>query len=825
MSETHSAPGRPGLPPRWTSSAKQGVGTALSNASPLWFTLSHGIVNEVYYPRVDLACTRDMGLIVTDGGRFFSEEKRDARSRVEYLAEGVPAYRITNACMQGRYVIEKEIFSDPRRPVLLQHVHFRPQVGELDAYQLFLLASPHLGNQGSDNTAWVGDYKGVPLLFAGQNGIGMAIACSAPWLARSVGFVGVSDGWQDLSHHGRLTWQYERAEHGNVALTGQINLAACHGDFVLAVGFGQTVHEAAHRVVSSVLEGIEPARHSYVREWRHWQEALLPLDSEPTSAIRPARPRPNGERQTEQNVYRVSTAVIHTHEAKNFPGGLVASLSIPWGFSKGDNDLGGYHLVWPRDLVESAGGLMAAGAKAIACRVLRYLQVTQEADGHWGQNMWLDGTAYWDGIQMDEAALPVLLVDLARRQGMLDDGERAALWPMVRHAAGYLVRNGPATQQDRWEEDPGYSPFTLAAEIAALLVAAEMADEQGEFHVAQYLRETADFWHSSLDDWIYATDTELARRLGVDGYYVRIAPETDGMQRPVKGYVVVKNRPSDVAIEQAGDLVSPDALALVRFGLRAADDPRMVNTVKVIDGVLKVDLPNGPCWYRYNRDGYGEHADGGPFDGTGIGRPWPLLTGERAHYELAAGRRHEAERLLAALEQFANCGGLFPEQVWDGDDLPDRELFRGEPAGSAMPLVWAHAEHIKLLRSLRDGKVFDMPPQTVERYLVQKKESPHCAWRFNHRCHQMAAGKILRIEVLSPAMIRWSCDDWNTTHEINTCNTELGLHMADLPTCGLAAGASVVFTFFWPEAAKWEGTDFRIHVAERAPAGPTTGAA
>lgn len=808
MIDDRSAPGWPGLPPRWTSSAKQGVGTALGTASPLWFTLSHGILNEVYYPRVDLACTRDMGLIVTNEQGFFSEEKRHTRSHVEYLADGVPAYRVTNTCLEGRYVIEKEIFSDPRRPVLLQSVRFKPQQGELDDYQLFALLSPHLGSQGSDNTARVAEYKGVPLLLATQDGIALALACSAPWLARSVGFVGVSDGWQDLALHQRLAWRYDRAEHGNVALIGQIDLAACRGEFVLAVGFSQQSNEAAHRAISSVLDGVDRARQTYVQDWRQWQETLLPLDRSGAEGAGAA-----------QNIYRVSAAVVRTHEAKNFPGGIVASLSIPWGFSKGDNDLGGYHLVWPRDLVESACGLMAAGAKTVACRVLRYLQVTQEADGHWAQNMWLDGTPYWDGIQMDEAALPVLLVDLAYREAMIDDAERAKLWPMVRHAAGYVARNGPVTQQDRWEEDPGYSPFTLAAEIAALLVAAEMADEQGEFYEAEYLRETADLWHSSLDDWIYATDTDLSRKVGVNGYYVRIAPDTPESVKPVKGYVVVKNRPQQESIEVAGDLVSPDALALVRFGLRDAHDPRIENTVKVIDAVLKVELPAGPCWYRYNRDGYGEHTDGSPFDGTGIGRAWPLLTGERAHYELAAGRLDEAERLLRTMEQFANDGGLLPEQVWDAADISDRELFLGQPAGSAMPLVWAHAEHIKLLRSLRDGKVFDLPPQTVERYLVNKKQSPHSSWRFNHKCRRLPAGRILRIETLAPAKVRWSCDGWQTAHDTPTRDTGLGIHVADLPTRELPTAAAVDFTFYWPEADRWEGANFNA-VVENALADP-----
>ena len=187
-------------------------------------------------------------------------------------------------------------------------------------------------------------------------------------------------------------------------------------------------------------------------QWLAWQGSLL--DLEPQGAD----PR---------RLYRVSTAVLCTHEARDFPGGAIASLSIPWGFSKGDEDLGGYHLVWPRDLVETAGGLLAAGALADARRVLAYLRTTQEADGHWPQNMWLDGTPYWSGVQMDETAFPILLVDLARRELALSPGDVARFWPMVRRAAGYLVRNGPVTQQDRWEEDPGYSPFTLAVEIAA----------------------------------------------------------------------------------------------------------------------------------------------------------------------------------------------------------------------------------------------------------------------------------------------------------------------------------------------------------------------
>jgi glucoamylase len=259
-------------------------------------------------------------------------------------------------------------------------------------------------------------------------------------------------------------------------------------------------------------------------------------------------------------------------------------------------------------------------------------------------------------------------------------------------------------------------------------------------------------------------------------------------------------------------MVSLDALAFVRFGLRAADDPRIVDTVKVVDATLKVDTPRGPLWHRYQGDGYGEHADGGPFDGTGVGRAWPLLTGERAHYELAAGRTDVAKQLAHALEALAGESCLLPEQVWDSADIPERGLFIGHASGSAMPLVWAHAEYIKLCRSLRDGEIFDRPPQTVQRYLVEKVTSRHTSWRFNNKVRAMPAGRILRVETRTPAVVHWSVDEWRTAHETPTRDTTLGVHVADLPTLDLRMGDRVNFTFHWPEAACWEGVDFVVWV-------------
>ena len=792
------APGWPGIAGRWTSSAKSGVGTAASRDSRVWFTLSHGILNEVYYPRVDHACTRDLGFIVTDGQTLFSEEKRHTRSETTQLAPGVPAYLIRNTDVDGRYRIEKEVLTDPWRDVVLQRVRFMPLKGTPADFRLYVLLAPHLANRASGNTAWVGEYKGTPMMFAERGSSALALASSTPWLARSAGFVGFSDGWQELRANRRLLRTYERAENGNVAVTGEVDIRSSNGPFVLALGFGPTATEAGQHALISLMEDFDTTKAEYVRAWKAWHQSL-----ESGTSRNPPR----------RALYRLSAAVLRTHESKRLEGGVIASLSIPWGFSKGDDDLGGYHLIWPRDLVETATGFLAVGARHEARRVLRYLQVTQEADGHWTQNMWLDGTPYWQGIQMDETALPILLVDLAAREGVLDSRERDACWPMVRRAAAFLACNGPVSPQDRWEEDPGYSPFTIAVEIAALLVAADLADAVADTTAAEYLRETADAWNASIERWLYVTGTELAQRHGVEGYYVRVAePDRADAASPCSGFVPIKNRPPDQSTGRADSMVSLDALAFVRFGLRAADDPRMVTTVKVIDATLKVDTPDGPAWHRYQGDGYGEHADGGPFDGTGIGRAWPLLTGERAHYELAAGRKDVANQLTQALEASAGESGLLPEQIWDTADIPERELFIGQASGSARPLVWAHAEYLKLCRSLREGRVFDRPPQTVQRYLVDKTASHRVTWRFNNKVRTIPPGAALRVETLASAVVHWSVDGWRTVCDTATRDTTLGVHIVDLPTTRLRPGAGVDLTFYWPEASHWEGVDFVICV-------------
>ena len=792
------APGWPGVPARWTSSAKSGVGTALGSGSRVWFTLSHGILNEIYYPGVDSACTRDVGLMVTDGASYVSEEKRHAVSEVSLLARGVPAYHLRNTALDGRYQIVKDVLCDPATDVILQRVRFAALRGRPADYRVYVIVAPHLNNHGAGNTAWVGDYKGVPMLYAQRDGYALALACSTPWLARSVGFVGYSDGWQQLHADGRLVACYERAENGNVAMTAEIDLVSSD-TCVLALGFGSTAAEAGQHAVNSLITGFDAVASAYVGAWQRWHVARhAPEVSDPAARA----------------LFEFSAAVLRIHESKSFRGGVIASLSIPWGFDKGDADLGGYHLVWPRDLAETAGGFLAVGAYDDARRVLRFLQVTQDADGHWCQNMWLDGSPYWLGIQMDEVALPVLLVDLAGRMGALKAGERRAYWPMIRRAAGFIVRNGPVSPQDRWEEDAGYSPFTLAAEIAALLVAADEADVHGEPDVARYLRETADAWYASLDSWMYVGNTDLARHCCVEGYYVRVAePDEATAASPTSGFVPIKNRAASESRARAASMVSPDALALVRFGLRAANDPRIVNTVKVIDELLRVETPHGSAWHRYNGDGYGEHEDGSPFDGTGIGRVWPLLTAERAHWELAAGHLERATELARTLQAFAGDSQLIPEQVWDAPDLPERELFAGGATGSARPLVWAHAEYVKLCRSIQDGRIFDQPPQTVERYLkADVSTSRLSVWRFNNKIRTMPRGAILRIETLGPAIVHLGLDGWSRIQDVESAGTGLGVWIAEVDTHALAVTRDVSFTFCWSPENRWEGVDFQVLV-------------
>lgn len=793
----HPAPGAPGAEAIWTSAAKSGIGKAINASSEVVFTISHGIVTEVYYPREDIAVIKDIGLVVTDGKDFFSDEREHTHNDIKMMQQGVPAYEIVNTCWQNKYVITKEIITDPFRNTLLQKIVFEP-AGNNTELNLYVLVAPHINNQGNSNNGRIGDYKGINMLFATKDDLTIAVACSEAWLKRSVGYVDASDGWKDLHTHKQMQWEYDSAENGNIILAAQIDVSK-NKEFILAVGFGRTETEAGNRVWASLLDGFTVSKERYIDEWNTWQKKFHDVKS---------------AGNTIGTLFRTSATVLRVSEAKSFPGGLIASVSIPWGTAKTNNNGGGYHLVWPRDLVESCGGFMAINAYEDAIRIANYLMSTQEADGKWFQNMWLEGQPYWQAVQMDEVALPLLLIETCNRHKLIDGERMKRYWPIIKKAISFLIMYGPATQQDRWEQQAGLSPYTLATEVAGLLAGAQLAEINKEPELANYCYDTADYWNANIERWTYAEGTALAKEHGVTGYYVRINPYNQPLEAVKDKSLNIHHHKEGEGNTAITEVVSVDALALVRFGLRAPDDPRMLNTIKVIDATLKTEMPTGPCWHRFSKDGYGENATGDPFIyyGTGIGRCWPLLTGERAHYELAAGNLDKAKALLKTMESFAN-NELFPEQIWDTNDIPEKDLYFGKHSQSAMPLTWAHAEYLKLSRSIQHQKVFDMPAYTQKRYIKNKKDSPYVVWRFNWMTCDMPRDKTLRIEVMSPATIHWSDDGWQTKKDVTTRNVIPGLHLADIKPVNKNAGA-IQFTFYWQEAHHWENRDYQVTIKQ-----------
>ncbi|MFN4173683.1 MAG: glycoside hydrolase family 15 protein [Parachlamydiaceae bacterium] len=425
---------------------------------------------------------------------------------------------------------------------------------------------------------------------------------------------------------------------------------------------------------------------------------------------------------------------------------------------------------------------------------------TQEADGHFPQNMWDDGKSYWSKVQLDETALPILLAAELHKANYL---KKIFPFDFVKRGAGYILKNGPITEQDRWEEAHGLSCYTLAVTIAAFLAAADFLDEIKLKKEADYLRDAADWWNYSIENWLYVKNTSLARQIGVEGYYIRINPSCTVIEDPLKLDLTIANRPIGENVYPAVNIVSIDALSLVRYGLRMADDPHILNTIKVIDALLKTETPRGPVWHRYNEDGYGEKKDGSAFDGTGIGRGWPLLTGERAHYELEAQHHEEVLRLLRVMASMAGTGGLFPEQVWDQADIPEHVLFKGHSTGAAKPLVWAHAEYLSLLRSINDGKTFGMPTQTIERYLKKKNKPKVALWQMKARFNEMPKGLKLRIQLPEKAIIRFSHDAWNSYKE-----AEMNPNGFDEWYCDIEGG--VEFTIYWVDRKEWQGENFSV---------------
>ena len=771
--------------PTWAPGAKDAVGTALGPAR-LWFTVAQGVVTEVYYPRPDIPQLKDLGFIVADGAGFWVEVRRLARYDVVWVDGVVPAITVTHR--HERFTLTLRICADPERDVLLVDFEL---VG--DGLRLYVIVAPRLGGDATRNEAAAANWCGWPVLWAQQGPFGLALAAmdrsgAASLGPRSVGCVGESDGWQDFDRHGAMQWQYADAGPGEVALT-----AGLPAQGTLAVGISTSPEAAATLARQSLLSGFAPAWGAYCDGWRRW---LAGLDwPAQLGQLLPAEV---------EALARRSAVVIRCHADRTFPGAIVASLSVPWGESSSSR--GGYHLVWARDLVESAGALVAIGALAEARQVLVYLMATQQADGHWLQNQWLGGKPFWQGIQLDESAFPVLLAAALEERGALGGLE---VRDMVRRALGFVARQGPVTSQDRWEENAGINTFTLAVLIAALVEGSHLLAGR-EAECALML---ADSWNARLDEWTWAKDTQLARALGVPGYYMRTAPADvllhDGAKQED---LLIRNRARDAEVP-ADEQLAIDCLQLARFGLRSHDDPMMLASVRAIDALLRTETPAGAVWHRYNGDGYGEHADGAPFDGTGRGRGWPLLTGERGHFALLAGE--DPRPYLEAMWRMTGCGGLLPEQVWDSDPVPERALRPGRPSGSAMPLVWAHGEFIKLAVSIARGAPVDRPARTEARYRGRRPQLDYALWRPGQRLNSLRAGQELRLMLPEPARVRWGTAGWQAPADVATEDWGLG-HVARLDTATLAAGTRIDFAIYWPARDAWQGENYTVEVTGEA---------
>ena len=764
MDESSQAPGKPGINPTWSSSAKDMVATSLG-ASRLWATFGYGIVNEVYWPSTGEPQIRDLGFIVA-GPNGWTEVKRADHYVITTAKAYVPLTRIVHEGPD--YRLELEYLPHPLRDTLL--IRYRLDGENL---KLYVLLAPHLNGDRKDNTAWAGED-----LAASLGGIAVSLASDEDFSRVSAGYAGFSDGWQDFNKNGAMTWTYPEASEGNVSLMGELP----HTSGTLALSFAETLEGARTLSRASLADDYGEIRDLFVDQWEAWGKTLV-------------IPYTSTELQREAEL---SAAVIKIHEDRTYGGALVASLSVPWGSAH--DDIGGYHLVWTRDMVEAAFAMIAVGQTKDAARALAYLVATQADEGSWAQNYFPDGRGYWHGNQLDEVALPVLLACKLKSVGGLTIS--MPVEAMIHRAIGHIVRNGPTSDQDRWEENAGVSPFTLTIVICALVAAAEFfqTDER------DYLLSLADSWNERIEDWTYVTGGRFAASTGVKGYYIRLAPRAaDG---GIKGNVAVRNREDDATIA-AGDLIGLEFLYYVRSGLRAADDPRIVDTVKVVDTFLKVDTPSGPSYHRYNGDGYGENADGSAFDGSGIGRLWPLLTGERGHYAVCLGE--DAHPYLQAMVRMTGPGGLIPEQIWDTDPIPERGLYPGKPSGSAMPLVWAHAEFLKLLAAQTNGRPVEMLDSIESRYDGGKPpNAPVWHWRPTCPISVLPKGKAILIEQPEPFKLHFGFNGWHRPVDQQSSPTQFGMHGVKLEADELDGATSLSFTFYFTDRKEWLGQDFSV---------------
>ncbi|GAB2996913.1 glycoside hydrolase family 15 protein [Saccharothrix stipae] len=620
----------PGPPATYAPADKQGFGTARQATSPVWFTLGRTGLTEVFYPDLSTPATRDLRLVV-DG--------RTAEGRTEPVGR----LRYRQQFRGDGWRAEITYTTDPARPTVLADLRLHAD-RPVDVQVVF---DPNLSRDGDDDSA----ARHPEALLAYDARSASALIADEPITSRG-------------------------STEGNVVQTGSLRVDGVRDrGATLAMGFGSHVEEALTTAKTSLVEGFPRHARRYDRGWDDYLKGL----KRPKSADR--------------DLYDTSMMVLAATEDKRHPGAFIASPSFPWAFGFDRTiapEFGSYALVWPRDLYQVASAMLAAGDRGAAERALDFmLHVQQQADGHLPQNTRVDGEPYWTNIQQDEQAAPMLLAWLLGR------ADRSTVDSLVAAAEFMIAQpNAPFTQQERWENQSGYSPGTIASEIAGLVCLADLLQRSGDPRAARYLA-VADDWERRLEGWTVTTTGPFSP----DPYYLRLTK--DG--RPDSGttYNPGDNHPTEIDQRAA---VDPSFLELVRLGVRPHDDPVVRNTVRVVDEQLGVDR----FWHRYNGDGYGERADGGPWNighGRTYGRLWPIFAGERGEYELLAGDVGDARRRLADIAGTANDGRMLPEQVWHG---------RGTT--SATPLAWTHAQYVRLAWSIDAGKPVERPAAVACRY-------------------------------------------------------------------------------------------------------------
>ncbi|TDQ01011.1 glucan 1,4-alpha-glucosidase [Labedaea rhizosphaerae] len=678
-----TAPGAPGIDSAWTSGAKDGLGTSTTTGSKVWYTLGGGILNEVYYPQADTPDVQDLQYMVSDGSTFTDEEKVATSHEVRLADSRSLTYQQVNTATNGRYRITKTYVTDPARATVLIRTRFQVLTG--GPLNLYVLYNPSLGNSGMGDTGATSDGK----LVASDGGVADALASSIGFSAMTNGYSGTaSDGFQDLTAHHALTNTYDSADSaGNLVQTAQVPVGT-DTTFTLALGFGGSRADAASTAGASLAQGWDAVAGSYQSGWHDYLGSVNPP---PASVADPAL--------TQQ--YLTAVMTIKAHEDKTYRGAFVASLSVPWGNAQNGDSccVAGYHAVWARDLYQMATAEIAIGDSAAANRALDYLFTVQwRSDGSYPQNTRLDGTPVFGSLQMDEVSFPIIL---AWQLGRTDP----ASYGKIKASAEFISHHGPSTPEERWEEAGGYSPSTIAAEIAALVCAADLANADNDPGAADFYLRTADSWQSQVDNWVYTTSGSLAGH----GYYERI----DDNGNPNDGH--------QVGIANGGgswderDVVDAGFLELARLGVKAPGDQHITDSVAVVDQTIRVTTPEGDVWYRYNHDGYGETQAGAPFTGQGVGRLWPVLTGERGEYAVATGHQDAAQGYLVTMGGSANAGGLVPEQVWDRQGANGFTF--GKATGSAAPLAWAQAQFVRLAVSITAGHDIETPSVVAHRYV------------------------------------------------------------------------------------------------------------